>query len=576
MHDIAPAPRTIRASIHESTLSRVPRMFSAQIPDILSETLQNARRAGSTAVNITVQRRPAHSGHHHIVTITDDGAGIDDPAVLLTYGRNGWDARLVDREDAAGMGFLSLARSGCIVTSRPRTASARFFPGWTVRLTPDHFTGKQDATVSSCEDAPWPSGTAISFATTEHPATIRQAIENAALYYPLPVTLKGLFDPAAPASVLPSKPFLDGSIHREEWRGIEFGVFLDNFHRSRDPNINFHGHTLTANLPAVHSIGPGTWTVRADIQDCPHLQLVLPARKEVVSNPFYARVRDAALLAVYRAMAAHPDPRPTYADWTRARSLGIHIAPPPARLRPWRPSPADPYGRNDLPDPCSLPQDAIIVDFDPEPQLAQTFWRAADRAGIQDRLFDANTHLCGYAWYDSLPRIARIDIDILTDDRTYALDEFPLAKLPRDNRPRAIRQHLCIGAPDGDSTRFTIPADIAFAGEAYSDIHDCAPIVAADSDIQPCVLTDLIYEAYFSFNDDSGDDSWDTQKAAFERDAMHLATRILCSEDEATIAAIHQAIATDVLWLTSKGRAVTITIRDSRISVTLDEIQGAA
>ena len=50
------------------------------------------------------------------VTIADDGSGIADPAVLLSFGENGWSDDLVRREDAAGFGFASLSRRGC---SRP-------------------------------------------------------------------------------------------------------------------------------------------------------------------------------------------------------------------------------------------------------------------------------------------------------------------------------------------------------------------------------------------------------------------------------------------------------------------------
>ena len=54
------------------------------------------------------------------MTVADDGAGIVDPAVLLSFGENGWSDDLVAREDAAGMGILSLAHRGCRIASRAR------------------------------------------------------------------------------------------------------------------------------------------------------------------------------------------------------------------------------------------------------------------------------------------------------------------------------------------------------------------------------------------------------------------------------------------------------------------------
>ena len=44
---------------------------------------------------------------------------------------------------------------------------------------------------------------------------------------------------------------------------------------------------------------------------------------------------------IYRGMAADPSPGPAFKDRTRAREAGIELAPPPALLRPWRPSVAN-------------------------------------------------------------------------------------------------------------------------------------------------------------------------------------------------------------------------------------------
>ena len=172
-------PLTIQACIDESTLERVPRMFSAKIEDILSETLQNSRRAGATRVDIHIRPRFPSTPNSQLITISDDGSGIADPSVLLAYGRNGWDRELVKREDAAGMGFLSLARIGCTVTSRPRSLNGRSYDGWRVELDPDHFTGKLPAAVTHCEQAPWPHGTSISFLIVSHVLDIRRAAEAA-------------------------------------------------------------------------------------------------------------------------------------------------------------------------------------------------------------------------------------------------------------------------------------------------------------------------------------------------------------------------------------------------------------
>ena len=155
--------RTIRARIHESAVKRVTRIYAATLADIFAETLQNSRRAGATRVRIAVSGSsgaPDAAEPYFTVTVADDGAGIADPAVLLSFGENGWDDALVRREDAAGFGFASLARRNCTVSSRPRSTDREIAPGWRVELAPEHFLGEADAEVRADEQAPYPQGTA--------------------------------------------------------------------------------------------------------------------------------------------------------------------------------------------------------------------------------------------------------------------------------------------------------------------------------------------------------------------------------------------------------------------------------
>ena len=58
-----------------------------------------------------------------------------------------------------------------------------------------------------------------------------------------------------------------------------FGVFRNRHRGYNDPDLNFFGLTVPLSLPTVESVHGGIWSVRADIGDCPDLELVLPARK---------------------------------------------------------------------------------------------------------------------------------------------------------------------------------------------------------------------------------------------------------------------------------------------------------
>ena len=576
-----PAPRTIRARIHESAVRRVTRTYAATLAEIFTELLQNARRAGATRVGISVERAVVEDTDptaetQFSVTVSDDGAGIADPAVLLSFGENGWSDDLVRREDAAGFGFASLARRGCAVSTRPRSPDRETPTGWRVDLAPEHFLGEKAAEVRADNHAPFPCGTSISFVASEAPAAIRNAAENAARHYPLPVVFHDRTG-GEPGTLeeLPRRAFLDGAVHAEPWRGLAFGVFRDRRHGYNDPDLNFFGLTLPVRLPAVETVHGGIWTVRADVMDCPDLELVLPARKEAVENGFLREMREAARLAVYRAMAADPDPRPAFEDWRRARAAGIDIAPPPAMLRPWRPSVADADDWRESPRPAPVGADTLVMDCDPEPPEAQALWRAADCNGIASRLFEADRRLEGYPWYDAIERVVRIHTEATIERRPYPLDKYPVPErtgapeAPLARRPDAIRMSLTARAGKGVGRMIDLDADLAFAGEAWSWVGEALPLVTADSTIQPHELAGLMRAAFFSPSDDADSDSWETQRDRFDEEALHIATRLLLSDDEACRASIAEAVRRELFWLAPRGRVVDIRIDRPDVTVTL-------
>ena len=578
---VHPAPRTIRARIHESAVRRVTRAYAATLAEIFAELLQNARRANAARVGISVERAAAGENApdgetQFAVAVADDGGGIADPAVLLSFGENGWSDDLVRREDAAGFGFASLARRGCAVSTRPRSPDGETLPGWRVDLAPEHFLGEADAEVRADESAPFPHGTTISFRASEAPAAVRNAAENAARHYPLPVVFHDRTggEPGMEEE-LPRRAFLDGAVHAEPWRGLALGVFRDRRHGYNDPDLNFFGLTLPVRLPAVETVHGGIWTVRADVGDCPELELVLPARKEAVENGFLGEMREAARLAVYRAMTADPDPRPAFEDWKQARAAGIDIAPPPAMLRPWRPSVADVNDWRESPRPVPAGSEALVMECDPEPPEAQALWRAAERAGIASHLFEADRRLEGYPWYDAIERVVRIHTEATVERRPYPLDKYPVPErtgapqAPLARRPDAIRVSLTARAGKGVGRMIDLDADLAFAGEAWSWVGEALPLVTTDSTMQPHELAGLMRAAFFSAGDDADSDSWETQRDRFDEEALHIATRLLLSDDEACRASIAEAVRRELFWLAPRGRVVDIRISRPDVTVTL-------
>ncbi len=577
-HTAIPPATAIRARVHEGALKRVTRFFASTLTDAFIETLQNARRSGATGVRVTVGTHAGQPAQTPLtVTVTDDGAGIEDPAVLLSFGENGWTDDIVAREDAAGMGVLSLAQQGCRIASRTRTPDGHAGHGWSVDLAPEHFTGQSDAHVRRDDTAPYPSGTAVQFHATESADAIHAAMANAARHYPLPVMLEGIPGTEPGGVTLERRAFLDGAVHAETWNGLVFGVFRDRWRGSFEPDLNFFGLTVPVRLPTVDTVHGGIWAVRADVRDCPDLELVLPARKEAVENTFVAGMREAARLAIYRAMAAGTVPRPAFSDWKTARDAGIELAPPPEFLRPWRPGIADIDDWREPPKPAPVGGNALVMDCDPDPPEAQALWRAAGRAGIADRLFEADRRLEGYGWYDALDRVTGIDTEVTANGKAWPLDEFPApgrtgaAAAPLPARPDAIRMALAIETADGTRRTLDLPADLAFAGEAWSWVGEALPLVTSDSALEPHRLAELLRLGFFSSSDDADADSHETQAVRFDEEALHIATRLLCNEDSALEISIAETVRREIFWLVPHDRRVEISITRPDVRVTLGD-----
>src|SRR3546814_5620079 len=94
--------------------------------------------------------------------------------------------------------------------------------------------------------------------------------------------------------------------------------------RSRhfSPSINFHGVTVASLLPTVAE-EDRHWAAKIDIIDAPELQLVLPARKEMVENSALQYLRAAVRLSIYRHIQAPGSHRLSFADWQESHDLGV-------------------------------------------------------------------------------------------------------------------------------------------------------------------------------------------------------------------------------------------------------------
>ena len=219
---------------------------------------------------------------------------------------------------------------------------------------------------------------------------------------------------------------------------------------------------------------------------------------------------------------------------------------------------------------------------DPEPPEAQALWRAAERDGIARHLFETDRRLEGYDWYDGLDRVTDIAVRVAAEGKWMALDEYPLPETSRSpaaplpSRPAAIRFELAVRPASGPARTLDLPADLVFAGEAWGWIDDAMPLVAVDSALQPHELAELLRAGFFSPSDEADSDSWETQRDRFDEQALHLATRLLLSDDEACRTSIAEAVRRELIWLAPRDRTVDIRIRRPDVTVTLGAAAEAA
>jgi hypothetical protein len=104
----------IQVRINEEGALRNQRYAFSDKFTLVSELLQNARRAGATRVEID------HDAATKTLRVADNGDGIDDFQKLLTLNESGWDAATRDEEQPFGIGFSKCLYSAvrCVVTSR--------------------------------------------------------------------------------------------------------------------------------------------------------------------------------------------------------------------------------------------------------------------------------------------------------------------------------------------------------------------------------------------------------------------------------------------------------------------------
>lgn len=543
-------PSVVSSQVDPAAVTKVTRLFNNTLADVLAELIQNARRAGATAVQL--HRTEAEDGPR--LSISDDGIGIADPSVILSLGRSGWNDQVARREDPAGMGVFSLAGRHVVFRSRARGSDC----GWQVDIPSHAWEDGTPIPVSTCAQG---IGTEIML-TLDKPwaDTLDAAARGAARYCPIPVYLDG--------EELKREDWLAGACAIFEEAGVRIGVFDDRRANVYSHSINFHGVTVPGAIATIAEKHVH-WCARVDIVDAPDLQLVLPARKEMVENEALTELRRTVRRAIYRHIATRPGHSLPFAEWTEAAEHDVLLPEAKPELVEWAPATADIHTGITQANLSAIDGVMIVERFCPSiGQSARLALARDDR--FAGRLASADPRMEGYAWYDRLPRITDLYFEIERDGETHVFSE---TQFPGLDDGLVDRLDLIVTLNDRAEQAVTIPARVLVDyDEGMCCAMDEASILYASAEaVSTEDLVDLLDAISFSASDDRDADSWDTQHDRFLLDAREIAVSILHGEDAAILERLRAVLSRRVQWFVPEGRIFRAAIGRDGLQLAIED-----
>ena len=600
-----PGARTIRAAVHENAIGKVTRFFHATLEDAVTEIYQNARRAGAEHIVVTVDRDR--------MQITDDGRGIADPGLLLSFGQSGWNAA---DEDPAGMGIYSLAQSGAEVASKPLGE-----PGWRCTLEPEHFSGARAAAVES-DDTLSGHGTRVAIPLDRISGPLngdpekrfKAAIDTAgglAKYLPLTVTVNGKAAPrqhfldrermpehafSAPEGDEPFRitwlntPFYVKSNYRPaivRWAsGLAVKVTHGWTNGDEPTPVGFHGHVVWSREVNVHAAGiDGMWIAKPDISGEPGVSLVLPARKELVSDAALERVRELMRRSIYIVIARQPMTPPLpHSTWLEMHAMPDTASPPrqPRTIKAWKGQPADNavWDSDDEPEDVTATADGIVMPEHLTPAAETVVQHALKHAKSRARLYRAEPRYAGYGWYDHLRRVTGIKVRYDEADGERTINEANDHAGP-GQAVASIQVILEITDRNGGTSDIRLKTNLAFTrlhrnARGLYDVGDAGILVDAADKPSFGTLCEALERGYFvAWEDDTDNEA--VQLVNFRERAKFAATTILKSDQDAVEELIRTCVFENLHERLPKDRDIRIVCRHGGgVDVTFGERTAAA
>ncbi|MDA3857437.1 MAG: hypothetical protein PF480_04195 [Roseovarius sp.] len=539
-------PTSFHACVADDAISKVSRLFNATLDDIFAELFQNARRAGATQISVSQIDYPDIGP---VICLIDDGPGLNDPKDLFTLGQSAWDDHVQSLEDAAGMGFFSLAGRRVRIFAQKQGTSQ----SWMIDAQPESFGG---AVPIICNEGPANhDGTTILIAAKANDSYVAAA-NHAARYLPLEVMVDDV--------LVERKDFLADADHIEEWNGIRIGIYERGPVGFRNnETVNFHGVTLYGRLPSVGQEFHRSYYARLDVIQCTRLKLVLPARKDIVDNAFMDELRTHISTIFYRLIKAAGPHSLSYDNFKRGAELGITLSPAAMQLRVFEPSHADSdqngYGKVE-----AINADDVVFDSEGGAIEEQNLAFALSAQRAETKLYDPKTGFEGYDWYDQLARVSVKGYRIVSDIDTVCVE--PGKRHTMTERPDQLEIH-CTLSDATHTEEWTLATDWLILGEDDWGLDDVDIAITKSSIATSTDLVDFLERALFNPSDDVEAGSYEQQQLWFRDEAEDLAINTLETSLEAQINAITRVIDRELYWLRRQDQIITVNIGKGRIDV---------